>query len=104
MRRSTTQASTPASASSAASMSPVGPPPAISTACSVIAGHGQHVSVACSKPPPARYVAHGGLGSGAHFPTGVQDFGLAAPKSLLHQCGSPATGCGGTSHGSQEAL
>ncbi len=35
-RRSSTTASTPASASSAASISPVGPPPAITTECSVI--------------------------------------------------------------------
>src|SRR5918996_1444775 len=36
-RRSTTATSTPANASSPASISPVGPPPAITTACSVIA-------------------------------------------------------------------
>ena len=36
-RRSTMATSTPASASSPASISPVGPPPAITTACSVIA-------------------------------------------------------------------
>ena len=36
-RRSTMATSTPANASSPASISPVGPPPAITTACSVIA-------------------------------------------------------------------
>ena len=36
-RRSTMATSTPANASSAANISPVGPPPAITTACSVIA-------------------------------------------------------------------
>src|SRR5205823_1896700 len=36
-RRSTTTTSMPANASSPANVSPVGPPPAISTACSVIA-------------------------------------------------------------------
>src|SRR5512133_298180 len=36
-RRSTIATSTPANASSPASISPVGPPPAITTACSVIA-------------------------------------------------------------------
>src|SRR5882672_6777058 len=35
-RRSTTATSTPANANSPASISPVGPPPAITTACSVI--------------------------------------------------------------------
>src|ERR1700694_5414821 len=67
--------STPANANSPASISPVGPPPAITTACSVIAlrrsgrdrlqrtSHGQHVWVACGKTPPSRYVADGGEGS-----------------------------------------
>ena len=36
-RRSTIATSTPANASSPANISPVGPPPAITTACSVIA-------------------------------------------------------------------
>ena len=36
-RRSTMATSTPANASSPANISPVGPPPAITTACSVIA-------------------------------------------------------------------
>jgi hypothetical protein len=37
-RRSTMATSTPANANSPANVSPVGPPPAIATACSAIAG------------------------------------------------------------------
>src|SRR4051794_13630870 len=55
--------STPAKASSPANISPVGPPPAITTACSVMT-HGQHDSVACGKPPPSRYASTGGEGYG----------------------------------------
>src|SRR5436190_177530 len=66
--------SIPANASSPANISPVGPPPAITTACSVIStprtpdrrqrtSHGQHVWGACGKPPRSRYVASGGVGA-----------------------------------------
>src|SRR5262245_13484299 len=58
-RRSTMTTSAPASVSSAASISPVGPPPAITTPWSVTS-HPQHVSAACGKTPRARYVATGG--------------------------------------------
>src|SRR3989442_720642 len=51
--------SAPANVSSPANISPVGPAPAITTACSVTS-HRQHDWVACGKPPPSRYAAHGG--------------------------------------------
>src|SRR5215216_6813908 len=51
-RRSTMATSTPANANSPANISPVGPPPAITTACSVIATP----RPASRRPPPARHI------------------------------------------------
>src|SRR5829696_3628922 len=51
-RRSTMATSTPANANSPANISPVGPPPAITTACSVIAA----LRPASRRSPPARHI------------------------------------------------
>src|SRR5215208_652018 len=51
-RCSTMATSTPANANSAASISPVGPPPPITTACSVIAT----LRPASCRPPPAHHI------------------------------------------------
>src|SRR5919107_3425418 len=51
-RRSTMATSTPANANSPANISPVGPPPAITTACSVIAT----LRPASCRPPPAHHI------------------------------------------------
>src|SRR5829696_8244302 len=51
-RRSTMATSTPANANSPANISPVGPPPAITTACSVIAA----LRPASCRPPPAHHI------------------------------------------------
>src|SRR5687768_9234590 len=81
-RRSTIATSTPANASSPANIRPVGPPPAITTACSVIgtlrlasplarltprfrqilasAGDSARRPGSCRKPPRALYVESGG--------------------------------------------
>src|SRR3954447_8998295 len=64
-RRSTMAASTPASASSPASMSPVGPPPAMTTACPLVA--------------MATVIAPGALGS-VEGMTGAHDDWRAAAK------------------------
>src|SRR6187455_3461966 len=70
-RRSTTATSTPASASSPASISPVGPPPAITTSCSVnpalpslpaSAGDSTTRPGSCRKPQGARYAGGGRRG------------------------------------------
>ena len=51
-RRSTMATSTPANANSPANISPVGPPPAITTACSVIVT----LRPASRRPPPAHHI------------------------------------------------
>src|ERR1700674_3951916 len=69
VRRSTMATSTPASASSPATISPVGPPPAITTLCSVIrppfpkvlvsAGDSAARPGSCHKPQAVQYTENG---------------------------------------------
>ena len=64
-RRSTMATSTPANANSPASISPVGPPPAITTACSVMATPQPDTSTRThAYRPPIRYA--NAMASGAH--------------------------------------
>src|SRR6202011_5380470 len=57
--RSTMATSIPANANSPANISPVGPPPAITTACSVMVRDSTARPGSCRKPPGALYAGSG---------------------------------------------
>src|SRR5271166_5146450 len=95
-RRSTMATSTPANASSPANISPVGPPPAIVTACSVIAT--LRFGTGLTTSPPVRYI----LKRGGQDETASIDDGLlvvssrkAAPMlETVEGCPGPPRGRG----------
>src|SRR5271165_1805665 len=74
-RRSTMATSTPANASSPANISPVGPPPVITTACSVIGT--LRFGTGLTTSPPVRYI----LKRGGQDETASIDDGLLVVSS-----------------------